>query len=48
VGTVFVGLSWDGGATTTSWSWGGTRTEIQSRTAKLALNALRLYLLKSG
>jgi nicotinamide-nucleotide amidase len=47
VGTVFVGVASDGGATTTSWNWGGTRTEIQSRTAKLALNALRLHLLKS-
>src|SRR5439155_6896824 len=47
VGMVYVGLAWDDGATTTSWNWAGTRTEIQSRTAKLALNALRVHLLKS-
>jgi nicotinamide-nucleotide amidase len=47
VGMVYVGLSWDGGATTMSWNWAGTRTEIQSRTAKLALNALRLQLMKT-
>jgi nicotinamide-nucleotide amidase len=44
---VYVGLAWAGGATTTMWNWAGTRTEIQSRTAKLALNALRLHLLKT-
>ena len=47
VGMVYVGLAWDGGATTTNWNWAGTRTEIQSRTAKLALNALRLDWLKT-
>lgn len=46
VGLVFVGLAWNGGVTSQSWSWGGTRAEIQSRTAKLALNCVRLHLLK--
>lgn len=42
VGMVYVGLAWDGGMKTTCWNWAGTRAEIQSRTAKLALNASRL------
>ncbi len=44
-GLVFVGLA---GANTTSvksFSWGGTRQEVQNRTAKLALNQVRLALL---
>jgi nicotinamide-nucleotide amidase len=43
VGTVYVGLAWDGGASTHTWSWLGTRGEVQSRTAKLALNRVRLH-----
>lgn len=44
-GLVYVGLA---GANTTSvksFSWGGTRQEVQNRTAKLALNQVRLALL---
>jgi nicotinamide-nucleotide amidase len=47
VGLVFVGLAWDGGAKTHTYNWGGTRAEIQSRTAKLALNLVRLHLLQT-
>ncbi|MBY0524119.1 MAG: competence/damage-inducible protein A [Gemmataceae bacterium] len=45
VGLVFVGLAWEGGCSSMSYSWMGTRGEVQSRTAKLALNRVRLYLL---
>jgi nicotinamide-nucleotide amidase len=47
IGLVYVGLSWEGGVVSHSFSWSGTRDEIRSRTAKLALNTLRLHLLKS-
>ena len=46
VGLVYVGLAWDGGASSMPFNWAGTRTEIQSRTAKQALNAVRLKLLE--
>ncbi len=45
VGLVYVGLAWPGGAASTSFNWAGTRGEIQSRTAKQALNTVRLKLL---
>jgi nicotinamide-nucleotide amidase len=44
VGLVYVGLAWDGGVSSWSFSWSGTRQEVRSRTAKLALNRVRLYL----
>jgi nicotinamide-nucleotide amidase len=45
VGLVHVGLAWDGGASSRSFSWIGTRYEVQSRTAKLALDRVRLRLM---
>jgi nicotinamide-nucleotide amidase len=45
IGLVYVGLAWQGGASSVSFSWIGTRAEVQSRTAKLALNRVRLRLL---
>jgi nicotinamide-nucleotide amidase len=46
VGTAYVGLAHAGGCEVVRWGWIGTRYEIMSRTAKLALNAARLELLK--
>jgi nicotinamide-nucleotide amidase len=48
IGLVYVGLAWAGGVVSQSWNWGGTRTEIQSRTAKLALNRLRIHLMRTS
>jgi nicotinamide-nucleotide amidase len=44
VGLVHVGLAWEGGVTSRHWNWGGMWSEVQSRTAKLALNQVRLHL----
>jgi nicotinamide-nucleotide amidase len=46
VGLVYVGLASQSGASVQSFSWLGTRAEVQSRTAKLALNRVRLRLLE--
>jgi nicotinamide-nucleotide amidase len=45
VGLIYVGLAWDTGVSAQSFSWIGTRAEVQSRTAKFALNRVRLRLL---
>jgi nicotinamide-nucleotide amidase len=47
VGLVYVGLAWEGGASSVSFSWVGTRREVQSRATKLALNRARLWLLST-
>ncbi|QJW98548.1 competence/damage-inducible protein A [Frigoriglobus tundricola] len=47
LGTAFVGLAHAGGCEVVRWGWLGTRYEIMSRTAKLALNAVRLELMKA-
>jgi nicotinamide-nucleotide amidase len=47
VGTAFVALAHPVGTDVTRFGWLGTRHEIMSRTAKLALNMVRLRLLRS-
>jgi nicotinamide-nucleotide amidase len=46
VGTAYVALAHAGGTVVTRYGWLGTRYEVMSRTAKLALNMVRLRLLK--
>jgi nicotinamide-nucleotide amidase len=46
VGLVYVGFARASGVSSIRFSWTGTRTEIQRRTAKLALNRVRLHLLE--
>ncbi len=48
VGKVFVAVADAAGCEVFPFSWFGTRTEVQSRTAKMALNALRLRLMGSS
>jgi nicotinamide-nucleotide amidase len=48
VGTTYVGLAHAGGCEVVRWGWIGTRYEIMSRTAKLALNAVRLKLAEAA
>lgn len=47
VGTAYVALAHAAGTDVTRFGWLGTRFEIMSRTAKLALNMVRLRLIKS-
>ena len=48
VGTAFVALAHRGGTNVTRFGWLGTRFEIMSRTAKLALNMVRLHILRAS
>lgn len=48
VGQVWVALAHAGGEATGNFCWVGNRTEIRRRTAKLALNLLRLHLLRQA
>ena len=46
VGTAYVGLAHAGGTDVVRFGWLGTRHEVMSRTAKMALNVVRLRLLR--
>ena len=46
VGTAYVALAHSAGTEITRYGWIGTRYDIMSRTAKLALNMVRLKLMK--
>lgn len=47
VGLVYVALASAAGVVSQSYNWPGNRAEVQSRTAKLALNRVRLHLLQA-
>jgi nicotinamide-nucleotide amidase len=44
VGMVFAALAWEGGVRSRASNWLASREEVQSRTAKMALDLARLYL----
>jgi nicotinamide-nucleotide amidase len=46
-GLVHAGLAWEGGVRSVTFSWVGTRAEVRSRTAKMALNVVRLHMLRA-
>ena len=46
VGKVFAAVAGPAGTVVQPYNWPGNRTEVQSRTAKMALNLLRLELMK--
>jgi nicotinamide-nucleotide amidase len=46
IGLVYVGLAHSGGVRSLKFDWTGTRSEIQNRAARLALNLVRLHLMK--
>jgi len=48
VGTAYVALAYKDGTEVTRYGWIGTRYEIMSRTAKLALNMVRLRLMNDA
>jgi nicotinamide-nucleotide amidase len=45
VGAVFAAVAWKGGCEVIPFSWLGTRYDVQSRTAKLVLNMVRLRMI---
>ncbi|MCS7021103.1 MAG: competence/damage-inducible protein A [Gemmataceae bacterium] len=48
IGTVYVALAHPQGTEVVRYVWSGERTEVMSRTARLALNLVRLHLLKTA